>query len=130
MIYVFPLIIPASTPASAPLIVPCQLSSGTIVAGQFQFPGGPLGLAHVYVRNGLNQVWPANPEQDFATDNETIEWEDEYPLLNPPFQLQAYGYNLDTLNPHTITLRVVILPQVSPSQIASQVQLLLGASGG
>jgi len=129
MIFVFPITIPKNTPASSPLVETLQLASGIIEEAQLFFPPGPIGLAHLYVTNGLNQVWPSNPEQDFASDDETISWADEYPVSQPPFQLVAYGYNLDSLNDHTLTLRVVMVQQVSASSIAQQVTLLLGSSG-
>jgi len=126
MLYVFPITIPANTPQSAPTKTLLPLTAGTITHVMIQFPSGPVGLAHVFIRNGLNQVWPANPEAYFTSDDETIPWAEEYEMDTPPYQLQAYAWNTDDTYPHTITIRVELTPAAVEASLLDQFKQLFG----
>ena len=129
MIYVQPLDIPANTPASLPLTATMQLSSGTITLVAIQFPSGVNALAHLQIWNGLHQLFPTNQNGDFATGAETIVWDEDEVIDQPPFQLTLIGWNLDTVYDHTITTRIAmaVLPVVVNPQ--PQINLLLGTGG-
>jgi hypothetical protein len=129
MLYVFPIVIPANTTQAAPLKTSLQLTAGTITHVMLQFPPGPLGLAHLYIRNGLNQVWPANPEAQFQSDDETIPWAEEYEIDSPPYRLDAYGWNADDTYPHTITARIELTPANVQASLTDQIKSLLGIGG-
>ncbi len=72
------------------------------------FPPGPAHLLHVQIRDAIHPVWPTNADADFAGDNATIIFEDEYPLLEPPYQLEAWTWNLDDTYPHRVIIRIGI----------------------
>ncbi len=72
------------------------------------FPPGPAHLLHVQIRDAIHPVWPANTDADFAGDNEVITFEDEYPLLEPPYQLEVHTWNLDDTYPHRVIIRIGI----------------------
>jgi len=126
MIYVFPLLIPHSTPATAPQITVCQLSAGTLIRMALQFPGGLIGLAHVGLNVGLHQLYPTNPEGSFASSSETVEWEEEYELSEPPYQLVARAWNDDDTYDHTITVRVVIREPAATKSLFEEIKSLFG----
>src|SRR5579859_1204792 len=106
MIYVYAVSIPANTPKTAPLVQDLQLSAGTITRVNVQFPSGVTALAHVQLRLGLFQIYPTNPDGDFASSNETIAWDEEFTLDTGSNVMTFIGWNTDTVYSHTIAVRV------------------------
>lgn len=129
MLYTFALTIPANTPEPATATALLPLTAGTITEMNVSFPAGHAGLTHLKLRRGLHQVWPANPEANFSTDNQAIVWAENYPLLAAPFQLEAYAWNLDDTYPHTITVHISIDPSGVEASLLDQVRQLLGMGG-
>jgi len=117
VIFIFPIKTPKSTPQSAPLITPLQLASGTITRVEMQFPLGVSALANIQLNLGLWQIFPSNQDSAFATSNETIGWDEDYDLDQPPYQLVATSWNNDPNWDHTITVRIVMTP-IDTTQIA------------
>ena len=106
MIYTANITIPEVTPAIQPICERIKISLGLIYKVELQFPPGCGGLAHVVINDGGYQVWPSTPETDFATDDYTISFEDNYLKQADPSELQIYGYNEDEIYPHTIQVRL------------------------
>lgn len=106
MIYTVNITIPQVTPATQPECVRVKISLGLIYKVELQFPPGCGGLAHVVINDGGYQVWPSTPRADFATDDYTISFEDNYLKQVDPSELQVYGYNEDETYPHTIQVRL------------------------
>jgi hypothetical protein len=129
MFYEFGITIPANTPASAPVIADLPMTAGKITHVFVQFPAGHLGLTHIFIRDGLFQVWPSNQGADFSTSDETIGWLEEYPLGDPPYDLQAYAWNLDDTYQHTITVRIELQPAEQEPSLSDQIKSLLGIGG-
>jgi len=130
MLYVFAVTIPPSTTALNPLKVDMPLTAGDITRVMIQFPPGLLGLASIKIIDGLHQVWPSNEGASFATDSETIAWEEEYALDAAPYDLQAVAWNLDDTYPHTITVRIEVDSAQAELSVIDQVRQLLGIGGG
>jgi len=124
--YVFPLTIPANTPETAKLKTILPLTAGTVKRVQIEFPAGHVGLTHLHVNRGLNQVWPTNPDASFKSSNETIPWEEEYELSTPPYQFEAYTWNDDDTYEHTITVRLQLEPLAVARSLVEEVKALLG----
>jgi len=82
------------------------LVRGLIYKIEFKFPPGCAGLAHVCINQGVSQIWPSTSGNYFASDNETISFDDLFEITSEPAQLEAYGYNEDTANKHTIYIRI------------------------
>jgi len=130
MIFVYAITTPANTPASAPLITTLLLDAGTITRIDLQFPLGVSAVAHIQLSQGLNQVFPTNPDGAFATSNETITWNEDYDLDQPPYRLTATTWNTSSTYSHTITVRIVMTPAAQPgSDLKSQIESLLGVGG-
>lgn len=108
MFYDVALTVPANTPASAPVTQDVLFVPGTIHKVDVEFPHGCVGLVHTLVRRGAHQVWPSNIDGDFAGNNETITWQDEYDLAEAPFSLRLVGWNLDDFYDHTVTWRFAL----------------------
>ncbi len=108
MEYVFRLTIPANTPKSSPERLNCQLTHGIINHVSVCFPPKKCNLAHLVIYRFEHQVWPTNPEESFAWDDYTIEFDEEFELLEWPYTMSIRGWNEDDTYEHTITVRFEI----------------------
>lgn len=101
-----------------------ELEKGVTYKLDIVFPPGPSHLLHVQIRDALHSVWPTNPDADFASDRETITFEDEYPIVEPPYQLAAYTWDLDDSYPHSVIIRIGIKPIkiVEPKRVEALLQ--------
>ena len=110
MLYHFPLTIPTNTAKASPVQTTLPLTAGILHHVSIGFPKGCSGLLHVqlYLRERL--VFPTTPDADFAWDSALIEWAEYLPLEDHPFQLRADAWNLDDTFPHTVTVRLGVLP--------------------
>jgi len=86
-----------------------KVTKGLVYKVEFHFPPGCAGLAHLAVFDGGHQVWPSSPGETFHTDNFNISFEDVYMKLAAPYQFDFYGYNEDTLWPHTVYCRIAMV---------------------
>lgn len=109
MEYVFRLTIPANTAKADAESLTCQLTYGTIGRVAVAFPPGPKGLAHLVIYRYEHQLWPTNPEESFAWDNYTIEFDEEFALTERPYTLSIRGWNEDDTYEHTVTVRFQLL---------------------
>ena len=110
MIYVFDFETAITYGKSNKLKTVLGLSKGVTYKVDIVFPPGPAHLLHVQIRDALHPVWPTNEDVDFAGDNHTITFEDEYPIIEPPYQLTAYTWNLDDTHVHRVIIRIGINP--------------------
>lgn len=110
MIYETRLTIPKNTPATAPVSATMQIHPGLVKQVEITFPPGPAGLAHVYVYYWEHQLWPSNPDSDFAGDDVHLVFPEDIEIVDPPFEFTLYGYNLDDTFPHTPIFRVTMVP--------------------
>lgn len=106
MIYSFEITTPANTPLSNMKKTVMKLAKGTTYRIEILFPPGPCGLLHVQISDALHQVWPTNAGEFFTTDDETISFNDELVIGEPPYELQAYTYNEDDTYDHTLWIRI------------------------
>jgi hypothetical protein len=128
MIYVFALTIPANTSEANRLKFLLPVTAGKVIRGMVEFPSGHCGLTHLRICRGLVQLWPTNPDAQFKSSNETIDWEEAYELSTPPFEFQAYAWNDDDTYAHTITIRLVIESTPAEQNLVAQIEALLAGS--
>lgn len=129
MFYAFAVTIPYNTPQTAPVVTPLQLTAGTITQVQVHFPSGCVGLVFVQLSVGLHQLYPANAEGALSSDNESVSWTDSIDLTATPNVLTFTGWNTDTANPHTITIRLGLEPGSTPIDLAAEISQLLATQG-
>ena len=108
MIYVFDFETTNEYTASNKLRTVLDMEKGTTYKVDIVFPPGPAHLLHVQIRDAIHPVWPTNGDADFAGDRETITFNDEYPILEPPYQLECYTWNLCETYPHRVIIRIGI----------------------
>lgn len=101
---------PKATASVPGLITELKICRGVIHQLDFVFPPGPQGLLHVALYDSLHQCWPTNPGEMFAGDNSTISFREHFPVLYEPFILDLHTYNDDDTWPHTVVVRIGILP--------------------
>lgn len=126
MFFTFPITIFANTPSTAKLKTILPLTRGIITRINVEFPAGHVGLTHIGINRGLNQVWPTNPDATLKSSNETIVWEEDYSLDLEPFQLEAYAWNEDDTYDHTITVRIELKSIPVQGSILDEIKALLG----
>lgn len=83
-----------------------RVTRGLVYKVEFYFPSGSAGLMGVAVFDGLFQLWPSTAGEFFASDNETIDFDDLYLKEAAPYQFDCYTYNLDDTYDHTVMVRV------------------------
>ena len=83
-----------------------KVTKGLVYKVDFYFPSGPSGLVGVKVFDGAFQVWPSTIGEWFASDNETIRFDDMYLKESAPYQFDIYTYNNDVAYDHTMMVRV------------------------
>jgi hypothetical protein len=111
MVYVFSITTPKNTPEpSKGKTTIAKMERGIIKRFEIKFPPGPAGLLHVRIRRGSHQVWPTNPLGSFASDFETIAFDDEFDLTVPPYQLEIDTWNVDDTYDHTVYVRFLLKP--------------------
>lgn len=120
MFYDQALTIPANRPEATPIEAEVKLTHGVITHVEVEFPPGCHGMVFTYIRRGLHQVWPTNPDSRFASDGRAIVWDDYYELFAEPFTLVIGGCSPGTTYDHEITFRFELTPQEIAEQ--SQVQ--------
>ena len=127
MIYVYTITTPTNTLASAKLKTILPIAAGRISEVSLQFPSGAVGYHHIQINRGLHQLWPLNPDGDFATSDETIHWFEQYDLAYAPWQVEAYTWNLDTVYDHTVTVRIVTVPLEAKTDLTTEIANLMVA---
>jgi len=80
---------------------------GTVKETAIHFPDGCHGVIHVHIDDGLHQVYPTNPEADYALDGFTRIIRDRYKLMPGTKKLILKGYNLG-IYPHTIKVMFTV----------------------
>ena len=99
-----------------------KLQKGVIHKIDIVFPPGCLTLLHLHINDALHQVWPTNPDENFASDSETISFEEHFVIDYEPYELQAWTWNDDDTYSHQVIIRIGLLPEaiVSPFGIPSE----------
>ena len=108
--YEFDVTAPANTPITNPVVVLARLVKGVIVQWEIAIPPGVQGLTGTFVRRAGHQIVPHNPESYLKGDDDRIVWPDNYVLDDEPLTLGLYTWNLDDSYPHTITVRIAVVP--------------------
>lgn len=111
MYYNFNVEIPANTAKADKIVQACKMTYGFIRHVAVAFPPGPKGLAHLVIYRYESQIWPTNPDADFAWDNYTLEFNEDFALTDAPFRLTLHGWNEDDTYPHTVTVRFELVSE-------------------
>jgi len=108
MLYKTDLTIPKKEEVNGTASTSMKLCEGTITRSFVLFPSGCAGLAWVQIWLNGYQLIPWHRGQWLRGDDHIIRDESRYPIQSAPRLLTIYGYNEDTLYPHTIAVGVEV----------------------
>jgi len=117
MFYNFRIVTPLNTSYANRLKTTLRLAKGTISQVSIFFPKTCDGMLRLQIFHGANQVYPFNTGEFFNPENETIPFNDDYELSEPPFELVAHTWNLDSNFSHSVHIRLNVTPISSISRI-------------
>ena len=104
MIYGGAILTPSNTPQTAPLKTVIPLACGMIYVFKLYLPPGSSGLMHVQVYDAGYQILPTTIGSSFSGDNLNLSFDENYPKLEPPFELNVWTWNLDTDYDHSLEI--------------------------
>ena len=102
MAYFIDLATPKNTTKEAPASESVILRPGIISKLSIRFPKGCMYLAGGRFIYQSDQIFPANQEKWFVSNNETIIIEPDFVVSGVPGELALETYNLDEIYQHTI----------------------------
>ncbi len=111
MFYDFAIKVETTDTEASPKEQVLKLTYGVIHRVEVQFPIGTQALTHCKLFHEEHQLFPTNPDGDFASDGYVIPIDDHFELHTEPYSLKAKCWNEDDTYAHTITIRVGILPE-------------------
>jgi len=143
MLFAEEIVVPKNTTRDSPVIRQMFLASGIITWFSVLFPPGCAGLAHCAIYHQNHQIVPSKVTtttrvspagvtvyeiRDLSGDTFPIAWNDYYELYGVPYMLEARCWNQDDTYPHTITIRITVLPRKAILALAI-VDAIKGAFG-
>ena len=111
MIFVHNISTLANTPQTDPQETLLPLGLGIIHRVDVGFPPGALGQVHVVIDRDGRQLYPSNPQGNWAWNDIYLQHPDFFPLEVEPFAVVARTWNDDTSFDHAVTLQFLILPR-------------------
>lgn len=131
MIFRFGITTSANTASTSKQRTDLKLAHGIVTQIDVQFPPGPQGLLHLQITDSLHQIWPFNPNEDFASDFVNISFREFIPVITEPYEFQAYTWNEDDTYDHYLIIRIGILPvNVAAPWLMSFTERIKAALGG
>jgi len=124
MLYDFPLTIPADTKANAPVEQDVRLTHGVITRLEVEFHPGCNGMVYAYVRRGLHQLFPINPDGKARTDGGVVGASTYIELFYPPYELTLGGYSPGTAYDHELIYRLELTPREVAERSKTQATVL------
>lgn len=92
--------------------MPCTY--GILTDVNISFPMGCNGFVHIHIDYGLHQVYPTNPEDNFALSGHVLPIVDRYKLSDNTENLYLKGWNEGIYN-HTIEVSFTIISDFKPT---------------
>ena len=116
MLYEKALTVPAGTLETAPAEIDLNLTSGVVTRIEVLFAPGPAWTVFAYVRQGLHQIWPTNPDGKARGDDSAVASAEYYELAGEPDLVTLGAYSPDASYDHEIIFRL----EVTPYEIAER----------
>lgn len=120
------LTIPAGTLEADPAIQKVAVCFGVLKRYVIYFPPGHAGRTYAQVFYRGRQILPTSPGETFSGDDLPIDLPDSYPIEDPPFELELYGWSPDANYDHNVLcLFYIESPQAIPQSVlgAGRVEL-------
>ena len=111
MLYEYPLTVPAGTAADAPAELDVKLTAGVITRIECDFAQGCNHYVYAYVRQGLHQIWPLNPDGQARGNGAVIGSDEYYEISADVNDLTVGAYSPGATYDHEIHFRIEITPK-------------------
>lgn len=111
MFYVFQITVPANTPEAAAITIIAPVCHGVVHRVEIEFEKWCANLLHVQILRFEHMVWPSGPDQSFASDGETIGFNEYFEVFHTPFIFKVRAWNTDDFFPWTARVRIGIIPR-------------------
>ena len=111
MQYDYALIIDAGRAEDNPVELKMHLTHGVITRVEVEFPAGCVYQLSAVILHRRFQLYPVNRDGKFCSDDHTIAFDDYFEMFDTPYELTAIGWAPDTTYPHTVWIRITILPR-------------------
>ena len=116
MLYAKSLVVPPGRPADNPVEEIVRLTHGVITRIDCDFPLGCNNYVSAYVRRGLHQVWPNNPDGRARATGLTVSSAEYLEIFFEPLEVVVGGYAPASTYQHELTFRI----ELTPSHIAER----------
>lgn len=110
MIYEFPIVVPANTLAASPVKEDLALPVGIVHLVGVEMPAGCNAKVFLRLFRSEHQVFPNNPDESYASDNTSRDWDEYIEMLDKPLSLRAEAWSPGTTYSHTVRVRIGLLP--------------------
>lgn len=118
MTFAWDITIPANTLATTPVEQELEITFGVITKVEIKFPSGCHGLVKCRLtRGGIYRLAPLSPDEWVTGDDEAASWHTYFLVDEPPNHVEFTGISPGTTYPHTVTVRLEILPRKVASMI-------------
>lgn len=104
------LTIPAGTTEESPATAVLELCSGVISNVRILHPAGQAGLVHVTVWRHTRQIYPTTPGQSFIGDDQQNVFDERWPILEVPHEVELRGWAPSATLEHTVYVEVSVIP--------------------
>jgi len=108
MRYRWSLTVPAGTLALAPVKAAFTICPGIITEVEVFFPAGSAGTVYGQVWYHERVIFPSSPDMAFRGDDTHITFNDRFPVLEPPFELELRGWAPSATLDHTFFVEVSV----------------------
>ena len=111
MYYDFAVLVETKHTVDSPKEQELVLTHGIIHRVEVEFPAGCRGQVCLQLFHREHQVWPTNIDEAFNGEGYTVPIDEHYELTSEPYVLKAVAWGVSCNYPHTITVRIGILPE-------------------
>lgn len=111
MLFAWDITIAADTVVTAAKEQNLKLSKGVIVKISVKYPSGCHGLVKMRLQHRRFQIVPLTSGEWLTGDDEAVDFLEYYELSHAPYELKFIGVSSGTTFPHTLAIRIVVLPK-------------------
>ncbi len=96
------LTIPAGQTWEDPAWTVLDLEYGYISEVEILFPAGHAGLTYVQIYYQSRQIFPLTPGEAFRGDDHVIQFDEEFPIMEVPHEVEIIGWAPNSTLDHTV----------------------------
>lgn len=117
MFYAWDITVTANTTESQPQRKVLPISIGVVTQVSIKYARGCHGMVKVRLEHFKHQLAPESAGEWITGDNESVSWNEFFEIREVPPELVFLGCSPGTDWPHTVTVRVTVLPKTVASMV-------------